>query len=403
MRVLLVDKLASTIVERLEAAGCAVTEEIGIKGEALTARLAAINPQVVVVRSTKLAKEQLLAAPDLSLVIRAGAGVDTIDVKLASERGIYVANCPGKNAIAVAELTMGLLISLDRRIPDNVIALRAHAWKKSEFSKARGLYGRTLAVLGTGDIGKAVISRAQAFGMVVRAWSRSLSREAAEAMGVTWCATPREACKGADALTIHVASNASTKGLVSRELLEALRPGAFVLNTSRGDVVDEAALRELMATRGLRAGLDVFQNEPAKDGAFDSAILDEAGLYGTHHIGASTDQASDAVADEVVRIIEGYVQSGNVLNVVNLESAPPATHLLVVRHADRVGVLASVLGTLREAGVSVQEMENIIFKGAAAASARIQLDRAPAPEHLEQIRAHADIFSATLVALESAR
>jgi D-3-phosphoglycerate dehydrogenase len=168
-------------------------------------------------------------------------------------------------------------------------------------------------------------------------------------------------------------------------------------------VVDEAALRELMATRGLRAGLDVFQNEPAKDGAFDSAILDEAGLYGTHHIGASTDQASDAVADEVVRIIEGYVQSGNVLNVVNLESAPPATHLLVVRHADRVGVLASVLGTLREAGVSVQEMENIIFKGAAAASARIQLDRAPAPEHLEQIRAHADIFSATLVALESAR
>ena len=99
MRVLLVDKLASTIVERLEAAGCAVTEEIGMKGEALTARLAAINPQVVVVRSTKLAKEQLLAAPDLSLVIRAGAGVDTIDVKLASERGIYVANCPGKNAI----------------------------------------------------------------------------------------------------------------------------------------------------------------------------------------------------------------------------------------------------------------------------------------------------------------
>lgn len=403
MRVLLVDKLAVTVVSRLEGAGCTVVEEQGVKGPELTARLAALDPDVLVVRSTKVLAEHLTAAPSLSLVIRAGAGVDNIEMDTANARGIYVANCPGKNAIAVAELAMGHLINLDRRITDNVTALRAHRWAKADFSKARGLYGRTLAVLGTGGIGRELIKRAQAFGMIVRGWDKALDPRTAAALGIQHCATAREACKGADALSVHLALTPETRGLIGAEHFEALRPGAYFINTSRGEVVDQDALLAAVRSRGLRAGLDVFAVEPAKDGPYTEPIADEPNVYGTHHIGASTDQASDAVADEVIRIIEVWLSSGRVENCVNLESSPPATHLLVIRHADRVGVLATVLGHLREAGCSVQNMENIVFKGAAAACARIQLDRAPSYAHLARIKESTDIFATSLVALESSR
>jgi D-3-phosphoglycerate dehydrogenase len=188
---------------------------------------------------------------------------------------------------------------------------------------------------------------------------------------------------------------------VGRELLEALRPGAYVINTSRGEVMDQPALLAAIESRGLRAGLDVFASEPAAaEAPFTDAIGAHPSVYGTHHIGASTEQASEAVGDEVVRIIETFVVSGRVPNVVNLASRSPATHLLIVRHADRVGVLAHVLGHLRQAGSNVQEMENIIFQGAEAACARIQITGAPTPEQLGALASSADIYAVSLVPLE---
>jgi D-3-phosphoglycerate dehydrogenase len=367
----------------------------------LTAAIAKVAPEIIVVRSTEVAAAQVAASPNLAVVIRAGAGVNTIDLAAASARGVYVTNCPGKNAVAVAELTMGHLLNLDRRIADNVAKLRAHQWSKKEFGKARGIHGRTLAVLGCGNIGQEVIRRALAFGMQVRGWDKMLTPELAKALGVTYCATALEACRGADALTIHLSLNDATRGLVGRELLEALSRGAYVINTSRGEMIDAAALVEACRTRDLRAGLDVFPDEPAKaEGPFASPLADEPNVYGTHHIGASTDQAESAVGDEVVRIVKRYLQTGEVPNCVNLAVHSPATHTLVVRHADRVGVLAGIFAELREAGINVQEMENIVFQGAAAACARIALDRAPSAEQLERIKSSDAIFALDVVSRE---
>ncbi len=402
MRVLVADKLAPHVADALEAAGCAVTSEPGLKGDALTAALVRVDPEVLVVRSTKVNRDHVAAARSLSLIVRAGAGVDTIDVETASARGVYVANCPGRNAVAVAELTFAHLLNLDRRISDNVAALRARRWAKSEFSKARGVHGRTMALLGCGMIGKEVIARARAFGVHVKAWSRSLTPDQAAALGVEYAATPLEACRGADVLSIHLAATPETDKLVDRRLLEALAPGAFVINTSRGEVVDQDALVQAIETRGLKAGLDVFADEPGsadKDFPFD--IADNVSVYGTHHIGASTDQATLAVGDEVVRIVSSYLAKGVAPNCVNLETRTAATHVLVVRHADRVGVLASVLDHLRQGGVNVQEMDNIIFQGGRAASARIHLVGAPSAETLAAIDASDAIHATSLVPLEA--
>lgn len=399
MRVLIADKLSPQVTLALEACGCAVTTDPSLKDETLQAALALHDPQVLVVRSTKVRAEHLRAAGALALVIRAGAGVNTIDVADASLRGIYVTNCPGKNAVAVAELVVGQLVNLDRRLVDNAISLREGVWAKKVYGKARGLKGRTLAILGVGQIGEEVIVRAQALGMSIRAWSRSLTPARAAALGVVHAATPLEACRGADALTVHVAYTPETRGLVGEELLEALSPGAYVIHTARGGIVDEAALLRAIQTRGLRAALDVFENEPGdSDSVFaDAAISGAAAIYGSHHIGASTDQASEAVGDEVVRIVSTYQRTGEVLNCVNLAQQTAATHLLVVRHADEVGVLAKVLRLLGEGGINVQEMENIIFQGGGAACARIQLSAAPEPATLAALSADPQIFAASVV------
>src|SRR5688572_22251204 len=159
MTVLVADKFEKSGLDGLAAAGCTVVYEPELKDAALTAAIASSGADVLVVRSTKVTAP-MLDAGRLALVVRAGAGYNTIDVAAASTRGIYVSNCPGKNAIAVAELTLGLILALDRRIPDNVADLRAGKWNKKEYSKAKGLHGKTLGVLGAGNIALEVIKRA---------------------------------------------------------------------------------------------------------------------------------------------------------------------------------------------------------------------------------------------------
>ena len=236
--------------------------------------------------------------------------------------------------------------------------------------------------------------------MVIKAWSRSLTPEKAEALGVEFCASPHAAAQGADALTVHLALTDATKHIVNDDILNAVNPGAYIINTSRGEMVDEAALIRAMDERGLRAGLDVFDNEPgASDPKFESEITKQPNMYGTHHIGASTDEASEAVGDEVVRIVRIFGNEGWVPNCVNIAESTPATHALIVRHADKVGVLANLLGQLKEEGINVQQMENIIFKGAAAC-ARIQIADAPSLTALSAIDANPDVFNTSLVELE---
>jgi D-3-phosphoglycerate dehydrogenase / 2-oxoglutarate reductase len=402
MRVLVADKFEQSGRDGLQALGCDVSYQPDLKDEALANAIADVAPDVLVVRGTKVT-EPMLAAGPIKLVVRAGAGYNTIDVAAASKRGIYVSNCPGKNSIAVAELAFALILALDRRIVDNVVALRRGEWNKKEFSKARGLYGRTLGLIGVGKIGQEMISRARAFGMPVIAWSRSLTPLRAAELGVTHKDSPKAVAAEADVVSIHLALNNETRSVIDADFFNAMRQGAYFINTARGEVVDQPALVNAIKTRGIRAGLDVYAAEPTSAvGEFGDDVVKEEGLYGTHHIGASTDQAQEAIAAETVRIVQQFKETGQVPNVVNLARQTPATHRLVVRHVDRPGVLAGVLDAIKSEQINVQEMENIVFEGAAAAVARINLDNAPSEAILNRIRSSsADIIELNLIQLGS--
>ncbi len=400
MTILVADRIADVGVQQLEDTGHAVYLEPALTGEALTARLAEARPDVLVVRSTQVAAAALDASPRLALIVRAGAGYDTIDVAGASDRGIFVANCPGQNAVAVAELTLGLLVALDRRIPDNVLDARAGRWNKKAYAQADGLKGRTLGVVGVGHIGEAVIRRARACEMAVVAWSRSLTDARATALGVTRCASPEAVAARADAVTLHVAATPATRHLAGRAFFEAMREGAFFLNTTRASVVDEEALAWALEAKGLRAALDVVSGEPpAKEAAFAHPLAQHPRVYLTHHIGASTQQAQDATAEEAARVVLAFDATGDVPHCVNLAAQTEATHVLTVRHRDQVGVLAGVLDAVRRLEWNIQEMDNRIFAGGEAAVATLRIDGDPTGDALADIEACEGVLAVSVSAL----
>lgn len=391
MKVLIADKLASSTIRQLEALGCEVTSNPELSAETLVGAIADFD--VLVVRSTKVSGAVIEASKALSLIIRAGAGVNTIDLAAASQRGIHVTNCPGKNTEAVAELAIGLLISADRRIPQACADLICKAWKKGEYGKAFGLKGRTLGVIGMGNIAKAVVARARGLEMKILAWSRSLTQEAAEAMGIELAATPLDVAARSDAVTLHVAySKTATHHLVNAEFLAAMKKGAILINTARGEIIDTAALKAAITEKGLRVGLDVFEDEPkGSTDVFADPELAQLAIC-TPHIGASTDQASEAIADETVRIVKSFIETGLPLNVVNVRIKPATTHGMVVRHFNRVGVLAVVLDSLKANGINVEEMQNTIFEGGTAATCSLLLDEIPPAGAVAELSAHPDII-----------
>ncbi len=399
MKTLIADKFSEAHLEQLQQIGCEVTYQPSVRAEDLPGIIAPFK--IMVVRSKPVTADTLKASEQLALVLRAGAGVNTIDVKTASARGVFVSNCPGKNSVAVAELVFALLLGIDRRIPENVAALRAHKWNKKEFSKADGIFGKTLGVIGTGQIGREVILRARAFGLRTIAWSKSLTPEKAEALGVERGETVDDVFRQADIVTLHLALKPETRKLVNAARLALMKPNAILINTARGELVDSAALREALQAGKLRAGLDVFDPEPAEAMAeFADPLADLPNVCGTHHIGASTEQAQEAIAVEAIRVIETFIKTGVVLNCVNLAKRTPAKWQLVVRHYDRVGVLAFVLSEIRRAGINVEEVQNIIFDGAAAASCRIQLGGEPGAELLASLKAgNADIIGVEVLNL----
>lgn len=400
MTILIADRIAQKGVDTLRRAGHEVIVQPELERDALLKALSDHAPQVLIVRSTRVTAEALDASPYLSLIVRAGAGYDTIDVEAASNRGIFVANCPGKNSVAVAELTMGLIVALDRQIPDNVAEARAGHWNKKAYAQAAGLKDRRIGVVGVGSIGRAVIQRAKAFDMRVIAWSRSLTRDEAEQMGIGWRSDPMEVAADADIVTLHVAATPDTKHLANRAFFEAMSEGALFINTSRASVVDEEALAWAVDIKDLRVGLDVMTGEPAqKEGAFDHPLAGHPNVYMTHHIGASTQQAQDATAEEAARVVITYDETGAVPNCVNLATQTPATHQITVRHRDKVGVLAAVLDEMRRVGWNIQEMDNLIFEGAQAASASIRFDGPMDEEVVRRIERHDDVFAVTLIAL----
>ncbi len=394
MRVLVADSLPETALTRLEAGGHACEVDASLTASDLAGAIAGVD--VLVVRSTKVGADVFEAADRLGLVVRAGAGTNTIDTAAAAARGVLVANVPGQNSAAVAELTIGLLIAVDRRIPDNVADLRAGRWDKKGYSRATGLLGSTLGIVGLGSIGLGVAERARAFGIRVQTLQspRRQADVAARAadLGIAVCATLPELLASSDIVSLHVPASPETRHLVDRAFLGQLRPGAILLNTSRGDVVDEAALLEALDAGTVRAGLDVYAGEPdTGTAAWDSALARHPAVVGTHHIGASTEQAQLATAAGVVEVIDAFV-AGEARNVVNLAPHRLGSVTLTVRHLDRRGVLARILDLLSAAGLNVEHMENRVFRGGEAAVASIDVT-GPVPDALlEQLGAVPEVL-----------
>jgi D-3-phosphoglycerate dehydrogenase len=374
MRVLLADAIDPSTVGVLTDRGHDCVSDPKLTADDLPDRIAGF--EALVVRSTKVTAVTIQAADALELIVRAGAGTNTIDVDAASEVGIYVTNVPGRNAIAVAELTMGLLLAIDRRIADNVADLRTGSWNKTSYSKADGLFGKVMGIVGLGEIGFAVAERASAFGLDVRAIRKDrdeATEERIRSLGIELEDSLEELVATADIVSIHVPATPETDSMFDARMLDRMKEGAILLNTSRGDVVDEAALLDALETRALRAGLDVYPDEPGS-GATDwsSKLAQHPNVVGTHHIGASTAQAQKAVAEGVVEIIDAFVR-GEILNCVNLAPTRLGTHTLHVRHFDRVGVLAGVFDILRRRELNVEQMENRVFEGRNAAVATIDV------------------------------
>jgi D-3-phosphoglycerate dehydrogenase len=394
MKILVVDKFPESHLDQLKKLGCDVAYHPSVKAEGLPRLIGGCK--ILLVRSQQVTAETIKAGDQLAVILRADEGVGiTIDVKAASARGVYVASCGGKNSIAVAELVFALLLGLDRRIPDSVAALRAHRWNRKEFSKADGVYGKTLGIVGLGQVGCEVIKRAHAFGLHVMGTDASLNLQKARELNIEYCPDLDTIFRRADIITIHVNLKRDTKKLVSADRIAMMKPNAILINTTCGEVVDQVALSAALEAKRIRAGLDVFDPEPGESTAdFADPILDLPNLYGTPHIGASTHQAQEAIAEEAIHIVETFVKTGVVLNCINLATRTPAKWQLIVRHYDRVGVLACVMDQIRRANSNIEEVHNVIFDGAAAACCRIQLDTEPGDELLAAIKdGNPDIIS----------
>ncbi len=399
MKVLIADKLQEKYIEKIRGAVKEVVFQPKLTEEELPNSIE--DTDILVVRSTVVNEKTINNSNKLSLIIRAGAGVNNINLKAANEKGIFVANCPGKNSIAVAELAMGLICAIDRKIPDNVIDFKNGKWNKALYSKADGLYGKVIGIVGVGKIGTELIYRAKAFGLNVIAWSQSLTDEKAEALEIERMNSLEELFSKADIISVHLAQNTETKGIISKELISKMKKRAYFINTSRAGVVDEETLLSAAKEGKIFVGIDVFSEEPeGKEGSFTSKLIDIPNIYVTHHIGASTEQAQDAVAEETFNIIADFVKFRTVKNWVNRCKQTAAKYQLVVRHFDKPGVLARVMRLLSEERINAQEMENVIFDGEKTAFCTIKLDSIPSDKILKELPAKEDeIIKVSLVEL----
>ncbi len=402
MRLLIADKLHPRAIEELRTLPVTVEYEPDLTREALEAKLPGVG--VLIVRSTEVTAKAIEGATSLNLIVRAGANYTSIDTRAASRRGIYVANCPGKNAAAVAELVFGLMVSLDRRIVDAMIGLRGGEWLRAEYGKAEGLYGKTLGIAGLGAIGREVATRAKAFGMPVIAFGKSLTAARAADLGVGWVPSIEDLARKSQVLTLHMQLTERTKKIVSERVLAAMPEHGILINTARAELIDHEALKAAVVNRRLRVALDVVPDEPRGNtkypvGFFGPATADGGFIYGTPHIAASTDQAQLAIASEAVRVVRSFLLEGEVPNVINVLSSSVAHFQVVIRMLDKVGTFANVLNVIKRHGINVEEVTNTIFEGGGAACAKLRVLSRPSEACLREIRAFEEVLHVDVVTL----
>ena len=394
VKVLIADKFPEIYIKQLQEMDLDVIYSPKL-GEADLPE-AAKEIDILVVRSTVVTAQTINASKNLNLIIRAGSGVNNINISAANQKGIYVANCPGMNAVAVAELTIGLMISLDRRIPDNVIDFRNGKWNKGEYSKAQGLMGKTLGIIGVGNIGKEVAARARAFGMNV--YGKDISR--INDKQIKDFSEMNQLLPLCDIVTLHLPASPQTKGLFNKEMFSYMKPNSLLINTARADLIDEEAMIEAINNKNIKVALDVIKNEPEqKEAQISSPLQTMPNVYVTHHIGASTEQAQNAVAEETVRIIKEYLNSGIIAHWVNRAKIVDSHYQLVIKHYDKPGVLASIMEIIKGHDINIEEIENIIFDGGVVACCTMKLKSPISTDMIKLMQDNPNVMSVSHIAL----
>jgi len=396
VRVLITDAFDSSAADTLRESGFDVIHNPMLDDDTLAAAMQDLQPQVLVARSVRVGEDALRASSQLALAVCAGSEAQCIDLGAASRLGVMVSHCPGRNAAAVAELAWGLIVACDRRIPDQVTDLRGGRADISRYAGAAGLAGRTLGIVGLGQVGQEIARRGLAFGMHVVAWSKHITEDRCDALGVDFCANLVNLAKLADVISVSVTGNEETRGLLGEKFFNALRPGSIVVNTSRGHVCDEAALLHAVRQRGVRAGLDIFSDDVQARSGAESALASECGVYGTFRVGDRTEQARLSIDSEVVRILRAWHADGTVLNCVNVAEHTAASAVLMVRHENRPGVLARIFDVLGKATINVEQMDNQISTGGTAAVARVFTATQPSASVISAIRACPHVLGVTV-------
>lgn len=369
MKILIADSLSNEVVKTLKNDGNSVKMDPSITEKTLPNEIS--DYDILIVRSTKVTAETINNAKKLSLIVRAGAGVNTIDINACSKKGIYVTNTPGCNADAVAELTIGQIIACDRQIVQNSINLRNGEWTKKKFLNSQGLKGRTLGLLGAGNVAQRVMKIAHAIGMNIIVWSYFFDDDDARRLGVTRVLDKMDIAKNADVISVHIPYSKETHHSISKEFFDAMKPGAIFINTARGEIVDSKALADAIKEKGIKAGLDVFENEPTTGMAeFNQPEYAKILSSSTCHIGGSTKQASELIANETIRVVQTYIKTGEPLNCVNIDAAPDCDQIISIRHS---GVLPSIIEYLSKNNVQILSLNNKILTGNGSQTCNIRV------------------------------
>ena len=370
MKILVTDKIAERGLDLLCSEGWTI-EEVPPKDTAAIKKALADATAWILRSGTQVTTELLEAAPNLKVIGRAGIGVDNIDLEAATRRGILVMNTPGGNAVSVAEHTFALLLALARRVPAADQSTRSGEWRKNEFAGFE-LKGKTLGLVGLGRIGQEVARRALVFEMQVLAHDPFVAAALARDLGVELVSLD-DLLARADFLSLHVTLTPETQRLLNRERLARSKRGIRILNTARGELVDEAALAEaLQSGQVAGAALDVFAGEPPRD----SPLLKLPNVIATPHIGGSTAEAQEEVGWRIAQQVRDYLKDGVVRNAVNLPTLSAEEYRRLKPYlelAERLGAFAAQVAgpmlrvSLRYAGevgeLNTQLLRNAVLKG----------------------------------------
>ena len=352
MHIVIADQLPASAIEILRGVpGWTVDARTGRPAAELARDLASAD--ALIVRSATTVDASVLSeAPRLRVIARAGTGVDNVDVPAATERGIVVMNSPGANSVSVAEHAMALMLALARAVPAADAAMKRGVWDKKRLTGAE-LRGKTLGVIGLGRIGQEVATRARAFGMEVLAHDPFISEQIAATLGIALLSVD-EVCARADYLTLHVPATAETRHLLNERRLALCKPGVRIINTARGELIDEAALASAIESGHVGgAGLDVFEQEPPPDGRLTKLPQ----VVATPHIAASTVEAQELVGTETAMNVRDFLRDGVIRSAVNFPALPAEEYALArpwMQLAGRLGALIAQLATGRTHGISIR-------------------------------------------------